>query len=229
MAQKKDVKKEILMIILAIETTSQGGSLAIQKGNQIIYQDYFAMRSSHSETIMPKIDSTLKLFEIDKKELSAVCVSIGPGSFTGCRIGLATAKGICTGLKIPLLAFNTLEILAANIYGTNKRILSILDARMNEIYIAEYDSFLLTIKEPCCKKYSDIFQGMKGDYICVGDIHLLPNEITNKSLKIIKALPHQNILSAAAMMSLLDYKNINLVYDKEYIHNIEPFYVRGVN
>ena len=216
------------MIILAIETTSQGSSLAIQKDNKIIYQDYCSLRGSHSETIMPKIDSTLKLFDINKKELSAVCVSIGPGSFTGCRIGLATAKGICTGLKIPLIAFNTLEILAANVYGTNKNILSILDARMNEVYIAEYDSTLLQIKKPSCKKYSDIFEGMEGEYICVGDVHRLPLQTIESKLEIIESLPHQNILSASSILSLLSHKNIKIEYDEEYINKVEPYYVRGI-
>ena len=165
------------MTILAIETTSTGSSLAIQKDNKIVYQDYFSLRSSHSETIMPRIDTTLKLLEINKKELTAICVSIGPGSFTGCRIGLATAKGICTGLKIPLIAFNTLEILASNFYGSNRDILSILDARMGEVYIAEYNSLLLPIQKPCCKKYVDIFEDLEGEYVCVGDVYLLPDEL----------------------------------------------------
>ena len=216
------------MIILAIDTTTSSSSLAISIDGRIIYHDYFALKHSHSETILPRIDESLKLLKINKNELSGICVSLGPGSFTGCRIGLATAKGICTGLKIPLIAFNSLDILASNLYGVNQKIISVLDARMSEVYMAIYDGFLNIEIEPHCRPYVAITEGLKGDYVCVGDVHLLPLEDLPADIKIVSCLPHQNLLSASALLSLAMYKERNYTYDEEYISALEPYYIRNV-
>ena len=211
------------MCILAIETTRSSGSYAILKDDKIVYQDCIDMKTTHSETIMCRIDNALKTMKIDKKELKGICVSNGPGSFTGCRIGLATAKGICTGLKIPLIAFNTLEILASNLYGTEKNILSVLDARMNEAYVAVFDNKLNMVVDSHCRLYKSLTHGLKGDYICVGDTHLINEE----SKMFTKALQHQNIIQAAAMFSLMKHKNVELKYNEEYIFTLEPYYIRS--
>jgi len=208
------------MCLLAIETTRSSGSYALLKDDKIIYQDNVDMKTTHSETIMCRIDNALKAMKIEKTDLKGICVSNGPGSFTGCRIGLATAKGICTGLKIPLIAFNTLEILASNLYGTDKNILSVLDARMNEAYVAVFDKNLQMIVDSHCRPYKSITDGLKGDYICVGDTHL----ITGKHEK---ALLHQNMINASSMFSLMKYKNIALKYDEEYLAALEPYYIRS--
>ena len=151
-------------------------------------------------------------------------ISNGPGSFTGLRIGLATAKGICTGLQIPLITFNTLELLAINVYGTPKNILTVIDARMKEAYVALYDSQLNVLIENHCRVYDEITNEIKSDFICVGHTHLI------KDNNVHTALPHQNMLNAAAQFSLIKYKNIKVKYDKEFIYNVEPYYVRaGIN
>lgn len=211
------------MILLAIETTRSAASFAVLQNNKVVYQDYLDVKKTHSETIISRIDNALISLKLDKQELSGVCISNGPGSFTGIRIGLATAKGICTGLKIPLLGFNTLEILASNVYGTNKKILSVLDARMNEAYVAIFDKDLNVVEESHCRAYSDITKSLNNEeYICVGDLHLLSEE-----KNIVKALLHQNILCASSMFSLIKHKNIEIKYDEEYIFTLEPFYIRS--
>ena len=211
------------MCLLAIETTKSTGSYALLKDDKIIYQDIVDVKVTHSETIMCKIDSALQSMKIEKSDLKGICVSNGPGSFTGCRIGLATAKGICTGLKIPLLTFNTLQILASNVYGTNKQILSVLDARMNEVYVAVFDQNLTMVSESHCRSYKSITDGLQGEYICVGDVNL----ITDESNRFQKALQHQNIIHASSMFSLIKYKNIEIKYDEEFNSNVEPFYIRS--
>jgi len=210
------------MCLLAIETATSSGSYAILRDGKIIYQDIIDMRTTHSETIMVRVDDALKALKIDKKEIEGICVSNGPGSFTGCRIGLATAKGISTGLRIPLVAFDTLEVLAANAYGTDKNILSVIDARMNEAYVGVYDSSLGIIKGAHCRPYGEITNDLTGDYICVGDVHLV-----NDNARFKKALAHQNVIQASAMFSLMQLKGIEMVYDQEYIFALEPYYVRS--
>jgi tRNA threonylcarbamoyl adenosine modification protein YeaZ len=198
------------------------------KDDKIVYQDAIELKSSHSQTLMPRIDYAFNLLGIDKKEIKAVTVSIGPGYFTGIRIGLATAKGICKGLQIPLIPLNTLQILAANAYGTDKKIMTLLDARMNQKYISIFDKDLNVLLENQCVGYdllndhSFMKENLEGDFICLGFTKFIRE--TDK-LKI--ALPHQHTLLASAQFSLLKHKNIELNYDKVFISNIEPNYVRS--
>jgi len=205
------------MCLLAIESSTQAASIAIKKNDKIIYLDYINIATSHSETIMPRIDTALKLLRIDKKDLTGITVSIGPGSFTGLRVGLATAKGIATGLRIPLISFNTLEVLASNVYGTEKHILSVLDARMNEAYVALFDKDLNIVIDTHCRPLDNVFDNIEVDYVSVGNVPTLN----------FTSLPHQNLLTAAAHFSLLDYKKMSLKFDEDYVYNLEPFYVRS--
>ena len=218
------------MYKLAIETTTVACSIAIEKDNRIIYQDFAEQTISHSQTLMLRIDNALKYLNLDKKDLKAVCVSNGPGSFTGIRIGLATAKGICKGLQIPLIALNTLEILATNAFGTDKNIITLLDARMNQMYISIYDPNLnLLLPNQCIDYEADLMSlvdekvGKDRKFICLGF-----TKFVNENDRFQLALPHQNLLLATSQFSLLKHKKIELKYDKVYISNIEPFYVRNV-
>jgi tRNA threonylcarbamoyladenosine biosynthesis protein TsaB len=217
------------MILLAIDTSSVSGSIALASANEnltdfkIIYQQYLSINITHSETLLPEIDNAFKKNKLDINQLSAVLVSIGPGSFTGIRIGLATAKGICTGLKIPLIPFNTLELLATNVYGTERQILSLIDARMNEAYISIYNHNL-SIELPAeLRPYDQICKDLNEKYLCVGHTHLITNNNDNFAF----ALAHQNIINASSMFSLLIYHNLPIEYNPEIINNTEPTYIRN--
>ena len=229
-------KGAFLGMILAIETSTTIGSIAILRDERIVYQDFADLKTTHSETIMVRIDNALKSLKYAKSDLKAVCISNGPGSFTGLRIGLATAKGICTGLKIPLVAFNTLEVLAANVYGTDRNILSILPAHKNEAYIAVFDPFLNVLIETHNRENDKVLENLSGKFICVGDIQHIASSANPPlasgvgercvNYDFALALPHQNMLVAAAQFSLLKHKNISLVYDQDYIYKLEPCYYK---
>ena len=210
------------MCLLAIETTASSGSYAIMKDERIVFQDFIELKTTHSETIMKRIDSALHSLKIEKNDLKAVCISNGPGSFTGCRIGLATAKGICTGLQVPLLPFDTLQILASNVYGTEKNILAIIDARMNEAYVAVFSPKLGTLVQPHCRPYAEITNNLQDEYLCVGHVHLI-----TESDRFQKAMLHQNMLVASAMFSLMRHNATDLSYDMEIINSLEPYYIRS--
>ncbi|MDD3051112.1 MAG: tRNA (adenosine(37)-N6)-threonylcarbamoyltransferase complex dimerization subunit type 1 TsaB, partial [Candidatus Cloacimonetes bacterium] len=137
------------MNILAIDTSSSCGSIAISNDNNIRYISYLDLQTTHSERLMPQIDYGLKQAEMKINQINLVAYSNGPGSFTGIRIGLATAKGICFALGIPLVSFNTLEILAYSFKGYSRNILAFMDARMNEVYAALYTPELKEIIAPC--------------------------------------------------------------------------------
>ena len=101
-----------MSLLLHLETTTNQGSVALSNKREILanrtirYEGY-----SHAEMLLPFIDEVFKEVKISKSELSAVSVSGGPGSYTGLRIGVATAKGICHALDIPLISVDTLTIL----------------------------------------------------------------------------------------------------------------------
>jgi len=211
------------MVILGIDTSSIASSVALFTPNGVLSQDLVINNKPHSEGIMIRIDNLLREQRLQRGDLSAVCVCVGPGSFTGIRVGIATAKAICIGLNVPLLSFNSLELLAVNLYGVQGQILAILDARMNEAYACVYNAEIDPVITPETVKYGQIHSLIKdSNTICVGDTHLL--EGTSK-LKC--ALPHQNIKNATGMCSLFCLRGCKLVYDKDFINNCEPFYIRS--
>ena len=95
-------------------------------------------KKTHSETLLPMLDEIVKMTGVDPKELSAIAISGGPGSFTGLRIGAASAKGLGLALDLPLIHVPTLDAMALNIYSSNALIVPIMDARRNQVYTGIY-------------------------------------------------------------------------------------------
>ena len=114
-----------MCIILNIETSSKNCSVSVSENGQIIglkeqsYDEY-----SHSKSLHVFIDEIFKEIELSPQKLSAVAISEGPGSYTGLRIGVSAAKGICIALNIPLIAIDTMQILARKIECTEGYIIS---------------------------------------------------------------------------------------------------------
>jgi len=126
------------MIILGIETATMTGGLALMDEGKLIAEYTLNMKTTHSSRLMPALDWILKDSSLDKKQIDSVAISIGPGSFTGLRIGLATAKGLALGLNIPLIGVGTLDALANNIPYPAYQVCAVLDARKKEVYSAFY-------------------------------------------------------------------------------------------
>jgi tRNA threonylcarbamoyladenosine biosynthesis protein TsaB len=127
------------MYILNIETATKNCSVSIaQNGKTIALNEMAEEHFSHSEKLHLFIDSLLKENQIAYKDLSAVALSSGPGSYTGLRIGTSTAKGLCFALDIPLISVDTLLVLAKQV-NENSLIIPMLDARRMEVYTAIFD------------------------------------------------------------------------------------------
>ncbi|MDR1159925.1 MAG: tRNA (adenosine(37)-N6)-threonylcarbamoyltransferase complex dimerization subunit type 1 TsaB [Syntrophomonadaceae bacterium] len=127
------------MLILALECSTSVAGVALLKDGVIIKEIFSNYKKNHSETLLPVIDRSLNECQYVLQDLSAVAITIGPGSFTGLRIGLATAKGLCTASGLPLIAIPTLEVLAHNIAYNSLWAGTILDARKNQVYMCVYD------------------------------------------------------------------------------------------
>jgi tRNA threonylcarbamoyladenosine biosynthesis protein TsaB len=128
------------MILLHIETTTNVCSVAISKNDECIYEATNFEGMNHAALLSTFIEDGLKLTAIEKPD--AVVVSGGPGSYTGLRVGVSTAKGLCFGWNIPLIAIDTLLIMAVEASKTNENnalLCPMIDARRMEVYTALYD------------------------------------------------------------------------------------------
>lgn len=211
--------------ILAIETTSTSGSIAISKNNILLFSSFLNLRTTHSERLMPQIDNGLKLCGINIKDLDLILISNGPGSFTGVRIGLATAKGLCTGLNIPLIPYNTLDVLAFQVYPTKFPVVSVIDARLQEVYVAIYDHKMNRIKQPFHCKPPELINMIEEKVVVVGSGLLRFKDLFAKD-NFIHPLDNQNIPQAQTMIGMF-FKNEPVTkFDYDKIAKLEPYYLR---
>lgn len=130
------------MTILHIETSTKNCSVSISRnGEMLALCEEFDQNYGHSEKLHQFVNWALEGAEISLNELDAVCVSKGPGSYTGLRIGVSAAKGFCFGLDIPLISLNSLEVLAQSQVGNGDfdLIIPMIDARRMEVYTANFD------------------------------------------------------------------------------------------
>ena len=126
------------MRILALDSSGLVASVAIMEEEQTIAEYTVNYKKTHSQTLLPMLDEIVKMTEMDLNTIDAIAIAGGPGSFTGLRIGSATAKGLGLALGKPLIHVPTLEGLACNLYGYSSVICPIMDARRNQVYTGVY-------------------------------------------------------------------------------------------
>ncbi len=131
------------MRILALDSSGMVASVALlekdETDSRLMAEYSVNYKKTHSQTLLPMIDEVAKMTELDLDTIDAIAVAAGPGSFTGLRIGGATAKGLGLALHKPLVAIPTLEGLAYNLWGTDKLVCPILDARRDQVYTGIYE------------------------------------------------------------------------------------------
>ncbi|MBQ8503394.1 MAG: tRNA (adenosine(37)-N6)-threonylcarbamoyltransferase complex dimerization subunit type 1 TsaB [Clostridia bacterium] len=124
------------MKILAVDTSAVCASVAVTQDGKILSECSINTGLTHSRTLMPMIDSALRNAEIDLSEIDYFACSVGPGSFTGIRIGVAAIKGLSDATKKKCIPVSTLEALAYNLSGQDVTAVSVMDARCNQVYCA---------------------------------------------------------------------------------------------
>lgn len=161
------------MKVLGIETSSLVASVAVVTDGVLTAEYTMNDKKTHSQTLLPMLDELSRMINLDLSSVDAIAVSAGPGSFTGLRIGSATAKGLGLALKKPLIHIPTIDALAYNLWGSSMLICPIMDARRNQVYTGLYytEDKLKVIKESCamdmhklaeelnCRKERVIFLG----------------------------------------------------------------------
>ena len=132
------------MRILALDSSGLVASVAVVESGsenadpQTIAEYTVNYKKTHSQTLLPMLDEIVKMTELDLETVDAIAVAAGPGSFTGLRIGSATAKGLGRALNKPLIHIPTLEGLAFNLCGTDRLVCPIMDARRGQVYTGIY-------------------------------------------------------------------------------------------
>ncbi len=124
--------------ILAIESSGLVASVAIATETTLLAEYTVNFKKTHSQTLLPMVEEIVSMLGIDLKELDAIAVAQGPGSFTGLRIGCATAKGLGLALNKPIIPVPTTQGIAVNVYGTEGILCPLMDAKRNQVYTGLY-------------------------------------------------------------------------------------------
>ncbi len=213
-----------MALILNIETATKNCSVSISKqGKTIASREIATQNFSHAEKLHVFIEELLKEISINYKDLSAVAISQGPGSYTGLRIGVSAAKGFCYALGIPLIAVDTLELLARKIIVTKGVIIPMIDARRMEVYSAIFDiNYTKTRKVEAEIIDSNSYTAIQNTVHLVGDgISKFKDVLTDE-----KFVFHEDIIYPSAHeMSLLSYEKFK-TSDFVDVAYFEPYYLK---
>lgn len=127
------------MKILGLESSGLVAGVAVVEDGILLAEYNVNYKKTHSQTLLPMLDEVRRMLELDMDTIDAIAVASGPGSFTGLRIGSATAKGLGLALDKPIVEVPTLEGLAYNLCGTQAKVCPLMDARRNQVYTAIYE------------------------------------------------------------------------------------------
>jgi tRNA threonylcarbamoyladenosine biosynthesis protein TsaB len=213
--------------ILHLDTTTKKCSVALaQNGELMIQKELLTEEFSHSEQLHPFIEEVLKESGLKSSSLSAIAISKGPGSYTGLRIGVAAAKGLCFALDLPLIALNTLEIMVQPYeVSPHSFIIPMLDARRMEVYTAIFDETKKWIQETMAEVLTEnTFTSIVNEQSCliIGD-----GAIKFKTLhpKINASYTNEIHYPVAKDMITLAWKKFN-AKEFEDLAYFEPFYLK---
>lgn len=149
------------MRILAIDSSSMVATVAITTDGILNAEYTINHKKTHSQTLLPMIAEIVKMIEIDMDSIDAVAITGGPGSYTGLRIGSATAKGIGLALNKPIINVPTMDALAYNLYSSRYVICPIMDARRGQVYTGIYkfdETEMKTIKPQCIMMIDELIK-----------------------------------------------------------------------
>lgn len=186
------------MKILSVDTTASPASVAVTDDEKVVAFSYLNIGLKHSETLFSLIDNVLKNSGTDVKSITYTAVNVGPGSFTGVRIGVSSVKGLSFTNEIKCIPVSTLESMAYNMKSFDCYVLSLMDARCNQVYAALFevsDGKIIRKTEDCAIKIDDINfipNVCKAVYL-VGDGAEIAYKILKDKYKNIK-LPASNLM-----------------------------------
>ncbi len=162
-------------MILGIDSSAITAGCALCDGDKIVAEEFLNTKHTHSQTLLPMVESMLKNAGVTLADVEKIAVTVGPGSFTGLRIGVACVKGMAMGAKKPCVPVSTLEAIAYNLVGTDCVVCACMDARCNQVYNALFRVENGKISRLCddrairAEQLSEELKGMSGRIILAGD------------------------------------------------------------
>lgn len=197
------------MLILALDSSGLVATVAILEDEQTVAEYTVNYKKTHSQTLLPMLDEIVKMTEFDLESIDAIAVAGGPGSFTGLRIGSATAKGLGLALSKPLIHVPTVDGLAYNLYGNCGLICPMMDARRNQVYTGLYrfENEFTVVEEQMAISVSELIDKLNryGEKVTfLGDgVPVYAEQLKNGlTVKYCFAPAHVNRQSAAAIGAL---------------------------
>jgi tRNA threonylcarbamoyladenosine biosynthesis protein TsaB len=215
--------------ILAIDSSAKSASVAVTDDRKLISESFVNTGLTHSETLLPMIKSTLDNVGLTPADIDAFCVTVGPGSFTGIRIGVSALKGIAQPLCKPCAGVSTLDAMAHNIENFGGIICCAMDARCSQVYCALYkkdDNSLKKLTDDIAISIDELYNKLKvfdEDILLVGDgaeicFEAFKDKLENVSLTG-EQLRYQRAYGAvlAALDGNIEFKDVS---------GINPVYIR---
>ena len=163
------------MRILGLDSSGLVAGVAVTENDVLLAEYTTDYKKTHSQTLLPMLDELRKMIDLDLDTIDAIAVASGPGSFTGLRIGSATAKGLGLALGKPIVEVPTLEGLAWNLWGTDRLVCPLMDARRNQVYTGIYEFHqgrLQRLMEPAAMDIMEVAEklcALQRDVIFLGD------------------------------------------------------------
>ena len=214
-----------MIYILNIETSTTNCSVSLSENGRLIgLKEDNSLQYSHAERLHVYIDELLQTANVSKTQIAAVGISKGPGSYTGLRIGVSAAKGLCYALKIPLISILTLEALAHQVVNPQGPIVSMLDARRLEVYSAIYDA---SYNETRQTEAEVITLDSYKELLDLSPVYFIGNGVakTQQLVSHPNAIFIENKLPSAAQMCTLTHAKFN-DNDFEDVAYFEPYYLK---
>lgn len=221
------------MLCLSLETSTKTCSVALVEDDAILGEITINSDVTHSQKLLPAVDMLLKSLEKPLEDVKLIGVAVGPGSFTGLRIGISTAKGLAYGKKIPVVGVSTLKALALLGSSENQTIVPILNARRNQVYTGifqrEGSGGIHTFYQDNVIKLDELIakvEQVDGELLFIGDgVPVFKDKIEELIGERAQFMPQFNYMPRASSVGILaikEYKD----HGQGDIYKVKPEYLR---
>jgi tRNA threonylcarbamoyladenosine biosynthesis protein TsaB len=218
-----------MSVILNIDTSTENATVCISKNEKVIQFVTNNKQKDHASFLQPAIKKLLKQNNISIHELNAVAVTEGPGSYTGLRVGMASAKGLCYALQVPLITLGTLEVMALSIMEkTNKPesylYCPMIDARRMEVFTALFDHLLNEILPP----HALVLEPTSFDNIMQEKPIIFSGSGSKKFVNLLSIRHNLLVNNSAISASALTKISLQKFHQKGFadLSNVEPAYIK---
>jgi tRNA threonylcarbamoyladenosine biosynthesis protein TsaB len=216
-------------IILSLDTSSKHCSIAISFNNKIISEYNFMSDNKLSSVLIPALEFVMKAAEVELRDINVFGVGIGPGAFTGIRIGLSTLKGLIFGKEVSVVPVVTLKAMACKFQKVQSVLIPLIQAKRNEVYMAGYSSENGSLKEIIAPDLTHINKlktrlHLLKDFCFVGNGAAIFNDFLKNTFQNCRILNRSSFLATEiCQIALLEYRNRNIISN---LNEIKPFYLR---